>query len=456
MRSLFGKLKSHVEKPLAARGAGSAVMKVLASVGILGSALAYSGTSHAVTGLFRIAPAIAPAKSFDLPGGGCPYYAGNNPSTLALYTHDNTCSSGDQMWWIQDMGNGTHEIRQGGSGGKCLDIDNAGAGNGIGTYTCTGVGGQRFILDEMVSGGNDGLYGQWRIKSSYDGRVIDLANASTDNGTQIRPWSDNGSAAQRWILWGNGGMHPDFQDDFSGNALDGNAWTAGNIGAGRYNNEQQRYAPSQVAVWGGHMTITASDPGNCTGMGCYVSGRVNSKGKRWYRNGMFSARVHYWENAWGTMGTWPAFWILGNNINENPYDASGTAGSCWPTSGARELDIWEWVRNKGGTYTSTAIYNGGCGASWPGNYQTSAPIGWNQGDWVVASVKIDGGRVKFYNGGIKTADYPDTGFANEDFSFIFNLAVGGDLGDQNGGHGGFYNNSEWASIDVDWATHETW
>jgi hypothetical protein len=430
-------------------------IKLLASAGALCGALTFSQKSFAVEGLFRIAPQIAPHKSFDLPGIACPYYAGNSPGSLALYKYDNVCSTGDQQWYIHDNGGNRHSIRQGGPNGKCLDYDVS--HRNLGTWDCHGGPNQQWIMDETTSMGNDGLYGLWRIKSAYDGQVIDLSGWNTANGTPIAMYDDNGTTNQRWILWGNGGMHEDFSDDFNGNYLDTNVWTAASIGAGRYNNEKQRYDPGQVIVQtsgtGGHMSIVANDPGNCTGMGCYVSGRVNSKGKRWFRNGMFSARVHYYENAYGNMGIWPAFWLLGNWNNEDPYNANYVSGNCWPTSGARELDIWEWVRNSGGVYSSTAIYNNSCGATWPTNYQSTGGIGWNSGDWIIASVKIDGGRVKFYNQGIKVADYPDTGFANEDFAFIFNMAVGGDLG---GDTSGFYNNAEWASIDVDWAAHETW
>jgi hypothetical protein len=432
-------------------------IKLLASAGALCGALTFSQKSYAVEGLFRIAPQNAPHKSFDLPGGGCPYNAGNTPSSLALYRYDNVCSTGDQQWYIHDTGGNQHTIRQGGANGKCLDIDNGGTGSRLGTYDCYGGAGQLWVFDEMMSMGTDGLYGLWRIKSVRDGRVLDLAGGTTDDGNVIQVYSDNGSSAQRWILWGNGGMHQDWADDFSGSSLDTGSWTAASIGAGRYNNEKQSYDPGQVRIQssstGSHMTIVASDPGNCTGSGCYVSGRVNSKGKRWFRNGMFSSRVHYYENAWGNMGAWPAFWLLGNWNNEDPYNASTVSGNCWPTSGARELDIWEWVRNSGGVYSSTAIYNNSCGASWPTNYQTTGGIAWNSGDWVITSVKIDGGRVKYYLGGRKVADYPDTGFVNEDFAFIFNMAIGGDLG---GDTSGFYSNSEWASIDVDWVAHETW
>jgi len=431
-------------------------MKFVASAGILGSALAYSGTSHAVTGLFRIAPQNAPHKSFDLPGTGCPYNAGNTWNNLALYAHDNTCATGDQRWWVQDVGNGQHEIRQGGAGGRCLEISNAGNGDGLGTWDCVGASNQRWYFDYMSDPGADGLYGLFKIRSVKDNRVIDLDNFNTANGTRIHVYTDTGSAAQRWILWGNGGMHPDFQDDFNGSGLDTGAWTASSMGPGRFNNELQSYNPGNVSVSNGTMHIDARYNAGCnggTGSGCYTSGRVNSKGKRWYRNGMMSARIHYYEGgSGGVKGTWPAFWMLGNNINEDPYNGNNIAGNCWPTSGARELDIWEWVRNNNGaTYINNGIISSG-GCNTPIHQSVNTPA-WNWNDWVIASVKIDGGRVKFYRGGVKTQDIPDTGLANEDFGFMFNLAVGGMLG---GSSQDFNGTDDWASIEVDWVTHETW
>ena len=436
---------------LRGRAATTAIVKLLASVGVLGGALAWAGPSYAVTGLFRIAPQDAPHKSFDLPGGGCPYIAGNSPSSLALYSHDNTCGSGDQRWWIQDMGGGQHEIRQGGSGGRCLDIDAGGAGSRLGTYDCHGGSNQRWFFDEMTGGGNDGLYGLWRIRSVRDNRVIDLNGDNTANATVIQVWGDNGSSAQRWILWGNGGMHRDFEDDFNGGSVDTGVWNRASFGAGRFNGELQSYSPNNVYETGGHLTLVAHNNSGCTGMGCYTSGRVSSKGRRWYRNGMFSARIHYYENGGGNMGTWPAFWILGNNINEDPVTAAIIGGSCWPTSGAREIDIWEWTRNNNGaSYVNNGIRdNGGCNLP---VHQATNTSSWNWGDWIVVAVKIDGGRVKFYRGGVKTHDIPDAGLANEDFAFVFNVAVGGTLG---GATSDFNTSGKWASIEVDWVAHET-
>jgi Ricin-type beta-trefoil lectin domain-like len=438
---------------LGGRGINTTVIKLLASAGVLGGALAFAGTSYAgpATGLYRIAPQVAPHKSFDLPGDGCPYNAGNVPSSLSLYSHVNTCATGDQRWWVQDMGGSQFEIRQGGSGGKCLDIDGGGTGTRLGTYTCTGGTNQRWFMDLMQSGE---LYGTWRIKSVRDGRVIDLSNGNTGNGTVIQMWSDAGVAAQRWILWGNGGMHKDFEDDMNGSSVDTGVWNKANFGAGRFNGELQAYTQStnNVTEFSGHMTLFAHNNNGCTGMNCYTSGRVSSKGKRWYRNGMFSARIHYYESGGGNMGTWPAFWLLGNNINEDPVTAATIGGNCWPTSGARELDVWEWTRNNNGaSYVNNGITDsGGCNAAVHHATNTSS---WNWGDWIVAAVQFDAGRVKFYRGGVKTHDIPDSGLANEDFAFVFNVAVGGTLG---GSTADFNSTGKWASIDVDWAAHETY
>jgi hypothetical protein len=436
-------------------GVFKAALKSVVSVGALAGALLVSRESKAVEGYFRIAPQNAPHKSFDLPGGGCPYYAGNSSGSLALYNYDNVCQSGDQQWYIHDTGGNRHTIRQGGPNGKCLDYD-TGSGK-LGTWDCHFGNNQIWAMDEMVNQcgplGCDGLYGLWRIKSAYNGKVIDLDGGNTANGTMIHMWDDYANNPnQRWILWGGGGMHQDFADDFNGGSVDTGVWNIANFGAGRFNHELQYYTPSQVSEWGGHLTIVADDPGNCTWSGCYRSGRISSKWKRWYRNGMFSARIHYYEGngGGGNMGTWPAFWFLGNNVNEDPVSAANIGGSCWPTSGARELDVWEWVRNNNGsTYINNGIQGSACQGAWNQATNTSS---WNWGDWIIASVKIDGGRVKFYRGGVKTHDIPDAGFANEDFAFVFNLAVGGDLGGDTGG----FNGGDWASIDVDWAAHETW
>jgi hypothetical protein len=198
--------------------------------------------------------------------------------------------------------------------------------------------------------------------------------------------------------------------------------------------------------------MVANNVNNCTGSWCYNSCRINSKNKRYYQNGMFSARLHYWESNGGNMGTWPAFWMTGNNIAEDPVTGNGTGGACWPTYSARELDIWEWAHQRGSVYTANAIESGSCQAYHSDNSNEGS--WWDTGNWIVASVRIAGdGQVRFYNGGRQVMNTGDGPFYNQAYAMIFNVAVGGTLG---GNTADFNNTSKWASVDVDWVAHETW
>ena len=97
-------------------------------------------------------------------------------------------------------------------------------------------------------------------------------------------------------------------------------------GAGWGNNELQYYTdrPENVKVENGMLHITAmreSFEGSS-----YTSGRINTKGLFEQAYGRFEARM---KLPWG-QGIWPAFWLLGNNIDE----------VSWPQCG--EIDIMEY------------------------------------------------------------------------------------------------------------------
>ena len=91
------------------------------------------------------------------------------------------------------------------------------------------------------------------------------------------------------------------------------------------NNELQNYTDREenIFVQGGLLVITArqeSFEGSA-----YTSARINSKGLREFEYGRMEARM---QLPWG-QGMWPAFWMLGADIDTNP----------WP--GAGEIDILE-------------------------------------------------------------------------------------------------------------------
>jgi beta-glucanase (GH16 family) len=153
------------------------------------------------------------------------------------------------------------------------------------------------------------------------------------------------------LLWG---------DDFAGQAgsqASSTSWTprfcgqaASNGGGTCHNNEQQYYIPEAIAQDGsaaGNLIITTkriSQPPKNAGI-CYVglcsftSGRLDTQGKISFKYGFIEARIKMPVGS----GNWPAFWMLGDNINQ--------VG--WPYSG--EMDIVE-IHSDRPTITTSATH----------------------------------------------------------------------------------------------------
>ena len=125
-----------------------------------------------------------------------------------------------------------------------------------------------------------------------------------------------------------------FEDNFdTDGTIDETVWnyelgdgTDNGLPAGWGNNELQYYTdrPENIKVEGGMLHITALQE-SFQGAG-YTSARITTKGKVEQQYGRFEARI---QLPWG-QGIWPAFWLLGNNIDE--------VG--WPQCG--EIDIMEY------------------------------------------------------------------------------------------------------------------
>ncbi len=132
---------------------------------------------------------------------------------------------------------------------------------------------------------------------------------------------------------------PFWQDEFNGPAgasFDRTKWAADTGGHGFGNQERQFYTtrPENVAQDGnGHLVITArAEPQSSTyacwyGSCRYTSTRLKTKGLFAQAYGRFEARIKVPRGQ----GVWPAFWMLGDDI-----DKVG-----WPASG--EIDIMEHI-----------------------------------------------------------------------------------------------------------------
>jgi beta-glucanase (GH16 family) len=186
------------------------------------------------------------------------------------------------------------------------------------------------------------------------------------------------------------------------------------IGAGGWGNAELQYYTNSLgnaSVSDGTLKITAKKE-NFSGSS-YTSARLLSKDKFSFKYGKVEARAKLPAGG----GTWPAIWMLGNNIN--------SAG--WPACG--EIDIMEHKGNDLNRIFGTLHYPGRSG----GNADGSTTVISNATtdfhiytlEWTSSSIKISVDNTIFYT----FANNNTTAF-NQNFFFIINLAMGGTFGGQ--------------------------
>lgn len=187
----------------------------------------------------------------------------------------------------------------------------------------------------------------------------------------------------------------------------------GNGGWG--NNELQYYTSTQsnVTVDNGILTITARE--ESVGGRDFTSARITTQDKFDFKYGRIEARI---KLPYG-QGMWPAFWMLGANIN--------SVG--WPACG--EIDIMEMVGGTGNdntTYATLHWDNNGEEASYGQNY--SLPSGILADDFHIFSVEWNNQEIKGFIDDVHyyTADITPSQLSefHNNFFIILNLAVGGD------------------------------
>jgi beta-glucanase (GH16 family) len=201
-----------------------------------------------------------------------------------------------------------------------------------------------------------------------------------------------------------------WSDEFNGTSLNTSIWNyeIGNLGV---NNEVEYYTsdPANVSVQNGYLQITALNSPNYNGKGYnYTSARINTEGNYSFTYGKVDMRAQ----IPGDPGTWPALWMLGNTINSTG----------WP--GCGEIDIMEAATNTWGANMGSSLH-------WQGgntNKQLAVP-GMTTGfhDYVM-DWRAD--HIAFYVDGVKVDSVANNSSMpfNQPFFFIFNVAVGGDMG----------------------------
>ena len=216
-----------------------------------------------------------------------------------------------------------------------------------------------------------------------------------------------------------------WSDEFDGpdgSAPDATKWAIQTGGNGWGNNELEYYTErvQNVQVSGGNLVITAVKE-DYTGPDQvarhYTSARVQTKGLFSQQYGRFEARIKIPKGQ----GMWPAFWMLGNNIDT----------ARWPACG--EIDIMENIGKEPSIVHGTLHAPG-----YPPEGYTSAytlPNAQNFADnFHVFAVEWEPQQIRLYVDGTLYATDTRAGspqpnnwpFDGQPFFLLLNLAVGGD------------------------------
>ncbi|MDY3345364.1 glycoside hydrolase family 16 protein [Riemerella anatipestifer] len=212
-----------------------------------------------------------------------------------------------------------------------------------------------------------------------------------------------------------------WSDEFSGESgvlPDETKWTY-DIGMGENgwgNQELQYYTnrPENVSLDGsGNLVITAKKE-NYSGA-AYTSARIKTQGLFSHTYGKIEARI---KTPYGP-GLWPAFWILGNNV-----DTQG-----WPKCG--EIDIMELKGN-----IPNVVHGSLHGPGYSAGNAITKSYGLKNSrfdaDFHVFSVEWKKDQIDFFVDGylyqrVTAKDVPGEWVYNQPFFLILNTAVGGNF-----------------------------
>ncbi len=215
--------------------------------------------------------------------------------------------------------------------------------------------------------------------------------------------------------------HDEF-DGAAGNKPDPAYWTY-DLGAGGWGNDELQYytdrAENASLDGKGSLVIKAiqfADP-KASGLGCatclYSSARLVTRGLNNFTYGMIEARMRLPSGQ----GLWPAFWLLGANIDQ--------VG--WPQSG--EIDVME---NKGSLpgVVRGSLHGPGYAGSSAFSQVYYLPRGKFPDDFHVFTVEWNAAEIRWYVDGqqyysVAKSDLSGRWVFDHPFYLILNLAVGG-------------------------------
>ena len=216
-----------------------------------------------------------------------------------------------------------------------------------------------------------------------------------------------------------------WSDEFNGaagEAVDSTKWVADTGGHGWGNQERQYYTAGANALLdgGGNLVITARVSTDSSrqcwyGVCRYTSARLKTKGRFETTYGRFEARIRVPRGQ----GIWPAFWMLGADIDQ--------VG--WPQCG--EIDVMENIGREPNIVHGTVHGPGYSGANGIGGAYTlaTAPLA---DDFHIFAVEWTPGEIRWLIDGTEYRRLTPAGLPagaawvfNHPFFMLLNVAVGG-------------------------------
>ena len=224
---------------------------------------------------------------------------------------------------------------------------------------------------------------------------------------------DNYDPGMNWDL--------DWSDEFEGESIDLNNWNFQELEAGHFNEEWQQYTNSSKNAYteDGCLVIKAIHESDEHAIGNYTSARMNTANKQTWKYGKIAARI---KLPFG-QGIWPAFWMLGANIDENGGDTP------WPQSG--EIDILELYGSKNDSVVEANIHF----ADNTNSHSNMGAVSYKLKDgkfsdtFHIFELEWDENKVTWLVDGIEYASFPITSDElsefHKEFFILFNVAIGG-------------------------------
>lgn len=228
-------------------------------------------------------------------------------------------------------------------------------------------------------------------------KSIDLTQKSIKPAPVSNTVPTNSTTTSYQLAW---------SDEFDGTSVNTANWNFETGGGGWGNNEKQYYQAANAAVTNGTLIITAKK--QRVKANNYTSARITTKAKQQFLYGKMEARI----KVPLVQGLWPAFWMLGANID----------AVSWPACG--ETDIMEHINTENKVY-GTLHWNNNGYASYGGNTITTPA------EYHIYSVEWDTAAIRWYVDGVQFHEanilnnINSTEEFHKPFFLILNMAVGG-------------------------------